>query len=80
MGRFVEGEDRLQSLLLPETLDDYVTEDFMRADRLNRAITPASPQGAVRRRRSGSFSSCSPKSQAKEPRSVRECKRRWRAT
>jgi transposase len=26
MGRFVEGEDRLQSLLLPETLDDYVTE------------------------------------------------------
>ena len=27
MGRFVEGEDRLQSLLLPETLDDYVTED-----------------------------------------------------
>src|SRR5271169_4730693 len=27
MGRFVEGEDRLQSLLLPETLDDYLTED-----------------------------------------------------
>ena len=27
MGRFVEGEDRRQSLLLPETLDDYVTED-----------------------------------------------------
>ena len=27
MGRFVEGEDRLQSLLLPEILDDYVTED-----------------------------------------------------
>ena len=26
MGRFVEGEDRLQSLLLPESLDDYVTE------------------------------------------------------
>ena len=27
MGRFVAGEDRRQSLLLPETLDDYVTED-----------------------------------------------------
>jgi len=27
MKRFVEGEDRRQSLLLPETLDDYVTED-----------------------------------------------------
>ncbi len=27
MGRFVEGEDRLQSLLLPETLDDYLTEE-----------------------------------------------------
>ena len=27
MGRFVEGEDRRQSLLLPECLDDYVTED-----------------------------------------------------
>ncbi len=27
MGRFVEGEDRRQSLLLPSSLDDYVTED-----------------------------------------------------
>ena len=27
MGRFVEGEDRGQSLLLPESLDDYVSED-----------------------------------------------------
>jgi hypothetical protein len=27
MGRFVEGEDRRQSLLLPESLDDDVTED-----------------------------------------------------
>ncbi len=27
MGRFVEGENRRPSLLLPETLDDYVTED-----------------------------------------------------
>jgi len=27
MGRFVEGEDRRQSFLLPESLDDYVTED-----------------------------------------------------
>jgi transposase len=27
MGRFVEGEDRRQSLLLPESLDDYVTDD-----------------------------------------------------
>ena len=27
MGRFVEGEDRYQSLLLPESLDDYVGED-----------------------------------------------------
>src|SRR5580704_13448350 len=27
MGRFVEGEDRRQSLLLPDSLNDYVTED-----------------------------------------------------
>ena len=27
MGRFVEGEDRSQSTLLPERLDDYVSED-----------------------------------------------------
>jgi transposase len=27
MGRFVEGYDRSQSLLLPESLDDYVGED-----------------------------------------------------
>ena len=27
MKRFVEGEDRRQSLLLPSSLDDYVTED-----------------------------------------------------
>jgi transposase len=27
MGRFVEGEDRSQGTLLPERLDDYVTED-----------------------------------------------------
>jgi transposase len=27
MGRFVEGEDRRQSFLLPASLDDYVTED-----------------------------------------------------
>ena len=27
MGRFVEGEDQRQSLLLPDSLDDYVTED-----------------------------------------------------
>ena len=27
MGRFFEGEDRRQSFLLPELLDDYVTED-----------------------------------------------------
>jgi transposase len=27
MGRFVEGEDRSQSTLLPERLDDYVTDD-----------------------------------------------------
>jgi transposase len=27
MGRFVEGEDRYQSLLSPESLDDYVGED-----------------------------------------------------
>lgn len=27
MKRFVEGEDRRQSLLLPQSLDDYVTED-----------------------------------------------------
>src|ERR1017187_768748 len=27
MGRFVEGEDRRQSLLLPDSLDNYVTED-----------------------------------------------------
>lgn len=27
MGRFVDGEDRSQSILLPERMDDYVTED-----------------------------------------------------
>ena len=27
MGRFVEGQDRRQSWLLPSSLDDYVTED-----------------------------------------------------
>ncbi|MBB3999081.1 transposase, partial [Aureimonas pseudogalii] len=27
MGRFIEGEDRLQSWLLPASLDDYVAED-----------------------------------------------------
>lgn len=27
MGRFIEGEDRRQSWLLPSSLDDYVTED-----------------------------------------------------
>ncbi len=27
MGRFVEGEDRRQGVLLPEYLEDYVTED-----------------------------------------------------
>ncbi len=27
MGRFVDGEDRRQSWLLPETLDDYVADD-----------------------------------------------------
>ena len=27
MKRFVEGEDRRQGVLLPEFLDDYVTED-----------------------------------------------------
>jgi transposase len=27
MKRFVEGEDRTQGVLLPEFLDDYVTED-----------------------------------------------------
>jgi hypothetical protein len=27
VGLFVEGEDRRQSLLLSELLDDYVTED-----------------------------------------------------
>ena len=27
MGRFVEGEDRRQGVLLPEYLDDYVSED-----------------------------------------------------
>jgi transposase len=27
MGRFVEGEDRRQGVLLPEYLDDYVSEE-----------------------------------------------------
>ncbi|MGB2819195.1 MAG: IS1182 family transposase, partial [Burkholderiaceae bacterium] len=27
MGRFIEGEDRSQATLLPECLDDYITED-----------------------------------------------------
>jgi hypothetical protein len=37
MGRFVEGEVRSQSTLLPEHLDDYVTED--NPVRVVRAIT-----------------------------------------
>ncbi len=27
MKRFIEGEDRAQSTLLPERLDDYIVED-----------------------------------------------------
>lgn len=27
MGRFIEGQDRRQTTLLPDCLDDYVTED-----------------------------------------------------
>jgi transposase len=27
MGRFVEGDDRRQSFLLPDSLDDYLAED-----------------------------------------------------
>ena len=27
MGRFIEGFDRQQAMLLPECLDDYVSED-----------------------------------------------------
>ena len=27
MKRFIEGEDRRQAMLLPDTLEDYVTED-----------------------------------------------------
>ena len=27
MGRFIEGADRTQTTLLPETIDDYVGED-----------------------------------------------------
>jgi transposase len=27
MKRFIEGEDRVQGTMLPELLDDYVTED-----------------------------------------------------
>ena len=27
MGRFIEGEDRRQSLLLPKSLEDYVSEE-----------------------------------------------------
>jgi transposase len=27
MGRFIEGADRRQATLLPETIEDYVTED-----------------------------------------------------
>ena len=27
MKRFIEGEDRQQGTLLPECLDDYITED-----------------------------------------------------
>ena len=27
MGRFIEGVDRTQVMLLPETIDDYVGED-----------------------------------------------------
>ncbi len=27
MKRFIEGEDRSQTILLPECLDDYIAED-----------------------------------------------------
>ena len=27
MHRFIEGEDRMQATLLPDSLEDYVTED-----------------------------------------------------
>jgi hypothetical protein len=48
MGRFVEGEDRSQSTLLPGRLDDYVKKplfDLMMEERLQRTVrswlTPA---------------------------------------
>lgn len=31
MKRFIEGEDRSQSTLLPEHLDDYIAEDTLRS-------------------------------------------------
>jgi hypothetical protein len=27
MGRFIEGADRTQATLLPDTMDDYIAED-----------------------------------------------------
>lgn len=27
MGRFIEGADRTQAILLPESIDDYISED-----------------------------------------------------
>ena len=38
MGRFVEGEDRRQGVLLPEDLDDYVSEDSL-AEAPNGGVT-----------------------------------------
>ena len=35
MKRFVEGEDRLQGILLPEFLDDYVAEDNLGREPIN---------------------------------------------
>ena len=39
MARFIEGKDRRQTLLLPECLDDYVTQD--NPVRRSRRISPA---------------------------------------
>jgi hypothetical protein len=38
MGRFIEGADRTQATLLPETIDDYVCEEILGVPKLLEAI------------------------------------------
>ena len=57
MKRFIEGEDRRQATLLPDCLDDYVTEDnpvrvievFIAALLSSANVAPAAPLPGRRR-------------------------------